>query len=124
MAFKTVGLAAETIPAERIVRFVSGDTTVELADDATAAYCGVSVYAVSTGDPVFVYDDGQIGVPITADASYADGVPLMATTNGVATTAAALTGSGTRYLIGNARRALSATRVDCNVQRAVSFKNS
>jgi hypothetical protein len=124
MAFKTVGLAAGNIPAERIVRFVSGDVTVEAAADASAPYLGVTVYAVSTGDPVFVYDDGQIGVPITADASYADGVPLMATTGGVATTAAGLTGAATRYLIGVARRALSATRVDCNIQRAVSFRNS
>lgn len=124
MAFKTVGLAAEAIPAERIVRFVSGEVTIEAADSAAAPYCGVTVYAVAAGDPVFVYDDTEIGVPITADAAYTDGTPLMATTGGVATTAAAATGSATFYLIGTARRALSATRVDCNVQRSTSFKNS
>lgn len=124
MAQKTVGLAAEAIPAERIVRFVSGQATIEAADDATLPYLGVTVYAVAIGDPVTVYEEGETGVPITADASYADGIPLMATTDGVATTAAALTGASTRYLIGVSGGARSATRVDCNIQRSVSFRNS
>lgn len=122
--FKTVGVAAEAITANKIVRFVSGENTVELADDATLPYLGVSRYDVAAGDNVEVWGDFESGVPITANASIKNGVPLMATTGGVAAAATALTGAATRYLIGVSTGAISSTQVSASIQRGVSFVNS
>lgn len=81
---------ADDILKYRIVKLVTtGDHTIEYAADATAVYAGVTVCGGSIGDLLDVQQGGH--AIVEAGAAIAIGDPVIATTDGKATTGAGFT---------------------------------
>lgn len=99
--------------AERVcVKLVSGELVV--ATDSTAPIIGITQQATAAGDIVPLWRKGDI-VRMTADASIAPGTPVTATTAGAVASAAALTSSVARYIVGRCVRTISSTACEVEI---------